>query len=123
MNNAYLRVTSFRQKMLIAIMGILAVVWVPLTAHAAELETVAKNSEVPVIDLIIGSSLAILAIFFVLGILMRTTNIPWLQNIGTKTILITMVGNFAVLCLSMLCKYLISIMNSAGWNMFFQWPF
>lgn len=123
MSNVDLRVTSFRQKLVAAATGMLVAVMAPLTAHAAELESTAKNIGSDVIGLLMVITLVIGAVVIVLGILMYTTNIQFLQNIGPKKIFIGGGGVIAVLCFAMFFTWLIQTVNGAGGGMNFQWPF
>lgn len=122
MSNVDLRVTSFRQKLVAAAMGMLVAAMLPLTAHAAELESTAKNMGSDVIGLLMILTVVAGAVVIVLGILMFTTNIQFLQNIGPKKIFVGGGGVIGVLCFAMFFTWLIETINAAGGGMNFQWP-
>jgi hypothetical protein len=104
-------------------MGMLFAVMAPLTAHAAQLENTAKNVGTSFMLILMACTVVVGAVVIVLGILMYTTNIQFLQNIGPKKIFVGGGGTIAVLCFAMFFTWLYETVNAAGGGMGFQWPF
>lgn len=123
MENARTRVTPFRQFTLVAMAAFMTQFLLPIQAHAARLEGTAKSSGSKAIGLLLIFTLVIAAITIVLVILSWTTNISWLQQVGTKKMLVGAGGVAGALCFVMLFIWLYQTMTASGGGLNFSWPF
>ncbi|QYU58001.1 hypothetical protein K1728_00885 [Weissella confusa] len=95
----------------------------PVVASASDLTDVTKNAGGSMMNYIIIGVIVAGVLGAAIGILMHASGIQLLSQMGTKRILVGIGAIVGILMLGAFIGWIIGVMNGAGGNMSWQWPF